>query len=79
MSQTHQHTPLTHRQRRWLSEEQAAEHLGSSKGFLSKDRLTRLHNIPFARLGRHIRYDIADLDAFLEASKTTLAEGACHE
>jgi excisionase family DNA binding protein len=54
---------------RWVSPQQAADHLGCSRNFLDKDRITRLHGIPFARLGRHIRYDIADLDAFLERSK----------
>lgn len=54
---------------RWLSPQQAAEYLGCSRNFLDKDRLTQLHSIPFARLGRHIRYDRADLDLFLENSK----------
>lgn len=56
--------------RRWLPTEDAANYLGCSRNFLDKDRLTRIHNIPFSRLGRHIRYDIADLDAFLERHKT---------
>lgn len=55
---------------RWLSPQEAADYLGCSKAFLDQDRVTRLHNIPFARLGRHIRYDVRDLDAFLERSKT---------
>jgi len=55
---------------RWLTPQQAADYLGCSRNFLDKNRVTRLHNIPFARLGRHIRYDRADLDAFLERSKT---------
>lgn len=56
--------------RRWLPTEEAATYLGCSRNFLDKDRVTRLHNIPFSRLGRHIRYDVADLDAFLERHKT---------
>ena len=56
--------------RRWLPTEGAANYLGCSRNFLDKDRVTRLHNIPFCRLGRHIRYDVADLDAFLERHKT---------
>lgn len=54
---------------RWLSPQQAAEYLGCSRNFLDKDRFQRLHGIPFARLGRHIRYDVLDLDAYLEESK----------
>ena len=76
MDSTFQHTQLTHRQRRWLSEEQAAEYCGCSRSFFAKNRITRLHNIPFCRLGRHIRYDVADLDAFLESSKTQAVNAA---
>ena len=54
---------------RWLTPSKAAEYLGCSRAFLDKDRTERIHSIPFARLGRHIRYDRADLDAFLERNK----------
>ena len=54
---------------RWLTTKQAAEYLGCSAAFLEKERVTRLHGIPFTRLGRHIRYDKADLDAYLEQNK----------
>jgi len=74
MSQTPQHTPPTHRQRRWLPPQQAADYLGCSRNFLDRDRTSRLHGIPYARLGRHIRYDISDLDAFLERSKAQSGE-----
>jgi len=57
------------KERRWLSPQAAAEYLGCSRNFLDKDRVTRLHGIPFCRLGRHIRYDQFDLDAYLEGSK----------
>ena len=59
---------------RWLSSQQAAGYLGCSTTFLEKNRVTKLHNIPFSRLGRHIRYDRADLDAFLERNKEQLEE-----
>ena len=68
MDNTTQYPP-TYRQRRWLSEEQAAAYLDCSRSFLAKARMSGLHNIIFARLGRHIRYDLADLDNFLERSK----------
>ena len=61
-------------QKRWYTTQQAANHLQCSPAFLHHDRLTRLHGIPFARLGRHIRYDVADLDAFLERSKAQTQE-----
>lgn len=54
---------------KWLSTRGAAAYLNCSKNFLDKDRLTRLHGIPFTTLGRKILYDIADLDAFLTQRK----------
>lgn len=58
--------------KRWLTVEEAATYLGCSRNFLDKDRLTKLHGIRFSRLGRHIRYDLEDLDAFLESCKEKL-------
>ena len=57
---------------RWLSPKDAAEYLGCSRNFLDKARLTNIPPIPFTRLGRHIRYDRNDLDAFLEGQKQVL-------
>lgn len=61
-------------ERRWLSVAEAAAYLGCSRNFLDKDRIGKLHGIRFSRLGRHVRYDRADLDAFLEASKEQPAD-----
>ena len=58
----------------WLTVEQAADYLGCSRNFLDKDRVTRLHGIPFARLGRHIRYSRDALDAYLELTQVNLNE-----
>lgn len=62
--------------KRWLSVTEAAQYLSCSRNFLDKDRVTRLHGIRFSRLGRHVRYDVEDLDAFLEASKDSHVEGS---
>ncbi len=59
--------PTTHR---WLTPQQAADHLQCSKSFLDKDRLEGQHKIPYSRLGRHIRYDRHDLNTWLESQKT---------
>jgi len=59
--------------RRWASNKEAAAYIGCSENFLDKDRLTRLHCIPFYRLGRHIRYDLNDLDDILAQSKMATA------
>jgi excisionase family DNA binding protein len=54
---------------RWLTTAQAAEYLQCSAAFLHQARYTKLHGIPFSRLGRHIRYRQSDLDEFLERNK----------
>ena len=59
---------------RWLTTQQAAEYLGCSRAFLDQDRVTRLHAIPYSRLGRHIRYDRNDLDAYLVSQKVRPGE-----
>lgn len=65
--------------KRWLNVAEAAAYLGCSRNFLDKDRITKLHGIRFSRLGRHVRYDREDLDAFLEAHKGTIDKEACNE
>jgi len=64
---------------KWLSPQQAAAYLGCSRNFLDKARLSRLHAIPYCRLGRHVRYLASDLDDWLKSSKTTLAKEGHHE
>jgi len=54
---------------RWLNTAEAAKHLGCSVYFLNRNRQLSGQAIPFARLGRCVRYDILDLDAYLEARK----------
>ena len=56
----------------WLTPTEAAQYLKTSRNFLDRDRIERRHQIPFFRLGRHIRYRQADLDALVERS---LVEG----
>ena len=55
--------------RRWLSTAEAAEYLGCSVFFLNRNRQLAGRAIPFTRLGRCVRYDIHDLDAYLETRK----------
>ena len=56
--------------RRWLCSKEAAEYLGCHPGTLAQDRLNGRKGIPFSRLGVHVRYDRAELDAYLAASRT---------
>jgi excisionase family DNA binding protein len=52
---------------RLLNTKQAAEYLGVSSSFLEKDRW-RGSRIPFIRLGsRAIRYQMADLQAYIDS------------
>jgi len=49
----------------WLTNREAARYLKVSSAFLNEDRCYRKHGIPFTRVGRHIRYNKSELDAFL--------------
>ena len=62
--------------KRWLSVREAATYLGCHRTVLDHDRLNGDKGIPFSRLGgRHIRYNVADLEAYMAASRTTPAPG----
>jgi excisionase family DNA binding protein len=50
-----------------LSVPEAAERLGVSPRFIR--RLVAERRIPYLKLGRHVRFDPADLDAFLIAGR----------
>lgn len=50
-----------------LSVPEAAERLGVSPRFVR--RLVAERRIPYLKLGRHVRFDPADLDAFLAAGR----------
>ena len=50
-----------------LTVEQAAERLGTSVRFIR--RLRSEGRIPIVKLGKHIRIDSSDLDAYITASR----------
>ena len=52
-----------------LDERQAAEFLNVTAGTLSVWRCTRRYPLPYIKVGRLVRYRLADLEAFL-ASRT---------
>ena len=58
---------IIERPRELLDEKQAAEHLTVSPGTLSVWRSTGRYNLPFVKVGRKVRYQRADLDAWLDA------------
>lgn len=53
--------------RRWLTPDQAADHLGISKRTLQ--RWTGERDLPSSCIGEVVRYDIHDLDSFMEKAK----------
>lgn len=53
----------------------AAKFLGMSAGTLSVWRCTKRYDLPYIKVGRKIKYDMADLLAFLEARKVGPVEG----
>jgi len=55
--------------RRFVTESEAAEHLGGvSRSFLAKKRCTG-GGPRFVKIGRRVFYDIDDLDAYAEQAK----------
>ena len=56
-----------------LTEEDAARYLSVSRAFLTASRLRdrRCDGPPFVKIGRAVRYLLADLDAFLAARRVT--------
>lgn len=64
--------------RRLLTDPEAAAYLGMSISFLRQGRMegrraNRSPGPPFIKLGKAIRYDIQDLDAWLSANRCEVA------
>jgi excisionase family DNA binding protein len=49
----------------WLSTRQAAEHLGVQETTLQQWRHRRSKNLPYSKIGKIVRYRLADVEAFL--------------
>ena len=58
-----------------VDEKRAAEILGITPGTLCVWRCTKRYDLRFVRIGRAIRYRLADLDRFIE-SRTVGAKAA---
>ena len=54
-----------------LTPQAAAEFLGMSAGTLAVWRCTKRYPLPYIKVGHTIKYDLADLIAFLESRKVT--------
>lgn len=57
-----------------LTVEQAADRLNTTVRFVR--RLIAERRIPFTKLGRHVRIDTADIDAFVAAGRVNIRPGA---
>jgi len=55
-----------------LDNTQAAEYLGVSPTTLTTWRSTQRYDLPFVKVGGLVRYDEADLIAFIEARKVRI-------
>jgi len=54
-----------------LTREQAAEYLGLKPQTLSTWAVTGRYGLPYLKIGKLVRYRLADLDAFLERRTVT--------
>ncbi len=59
---------------RLLDIDGAAEHLCVTPRFIR--RLVAERRLPFVKLGRHVRFDPADLDRFIEAGRVEAVDAA---
>ena len=59
---------------RLLTTEEAAEYLGCSPGTLAVWRCLARYPLPYVKIGRRVRYDEADLLAWMESRKVRPAE-----
>ncbi|HJS88688.1 MAG TPA: hypothetical protein VJ738_01845 [Steroidobacteraceae bacterium] len=62
------------RAREWKNEEAAAAHIGMSVSYLRMDRLrgnvgNRTPGPAYYKIGRSVRYDVRDLDTWLEGRR----------
>jgi excisionase family DNA binding protein len=61
---------------RLLTTQEAADYLGIRRQTLAVWRITKRHRIPFIKVGVHVRYRKADLDAWLASRTVDAAQGA---
>ena len=57
------------KQKKYLNEKETAEYLNCSPVTLAKDRCDRKLGIPFYKLGRNVRYNIDDLETWMDSRK----------
>ena len=65
---------LTNSKSALLNNEEAAEYLGVAPNSLAVWRTTKRYPIPYVKVGRLVKYRLADLNSFLESRTVTLCE-----
>lgn len=59
---------------KYLTTKETAELFGFSKAFLEKDRVTRLHGVPYHKVGRRVLYDPAAVESWMKAHTVNAGE-----
>jgi predicted DNA-binding transcriptional regulator AlpA len=62
------------RKKRLVRTKEAAQFLDLAEGTLVVDRSTKRINIPYYKIGGAVRYDLNELEAFLESRKVEPVE-----
>ena len=52
-----------------LTPKQAAEYLGVKENTLAVWRSTKRYDLPFVKIGRSVRFDIRDLEQFIQSNR----------
>lgn len=60
---------------KWLTEQQCSELTGIPAGTLRNWRSAGI-NLPFARIGRLVRYSEAEVDAYMKAQQVPVTQSA---
>ena len=60
----------------YLTPDEAALYLGTTRQSLANDRATRRWGVPFIKFGRKVLYERAALDEFVAAHRVDLLEDA---
>ncbi len=55
---------------KWLTEKEVSEMTGRAEQTLRNDR-TKRQGIPYSKIGRSVRYKVADVIAVMEATRVT--------
>ena len=63
---------MTTQNKEWLNPQGVKKRYGFSVSTLAKWRMLN-KNLKFSKMGKYIRYDVADIEAFIESNKVEVA------